>query len=530
MNRRHIVSLAAVPVLLVAAAASAQVTPPAAAPADQPAPPPESVEAPKPRPAPPEPPPAASALATSSNKFQMSIYGFAKLDTIVDDTQSLNEVPGNMRIDRYHPGLDCTPQGCGTSHGRTMFTARDSRFGFKVAAPEWEGMKASAQIEADFGGGPAGGNVSQASGPTSQYYGSTVTYITGRYPPYSNNYGNEEAYTTTGTVRLRLAYFKMETKYVDILAGQYWSLLGWSASPFFSNTVTIGGSNGAIFNRNPQIRLSKVIKTNAVDVEIATGAFRGVQRDARIPDIEGGIKVSINGWKGIHQVGYGQPTLDALQIGVSGLYRTLKIIEFADPPQNYVKLYGWGAAVDAYLPIIGRSKDNMSNALCLTGEYNTGSGISDMYLGLTGGLDYFQPIDMGGGVNMAPTVYYRQNIDNGIVGHITDPNIMGGLGTFVPIKWTGIVAGAQYHLPIYDGKLIWLSALYGQIKSSNIATVDVPPEGAFKKSEYMDASLWFGLGPAVQLGFMYMTMQSTYVDDRPSMKNHRGQGAFMFFF
>jgi len=314
---------------------------------------------------------------------------------------------------------------------------------------------------------------------------------------------------------------------VEILACQYWSLLGWGVNPFLTNTVTIGGPSGAIFNRNPQFRLSKVIRTSAVDVEIATGAFRGVQRDAQIPDIQGGIKMSLNRWRGIHQIGYGQPLSDALQIGVSGLYRTLKIAEWADPPQNYVKLNGWGAAADAFIPIIGRSRENMSNALCLTGEYNTGSGIADQYLGLTGGLDYFQPIDMGGGPNMSPTVYYAQNVDNGIVGHAANP-LPGG--TFIPIKWTGMVGGLQYHFPIYQGKLMWFSAAYGQIKSSNIGTVAAPPEGAFKKLVYMDASLWFGLGPAVQLGFMYMTMQNTYVDDRLSMKNHRGQGAFMFFF
>ena len=150
-----------------------------------------------------------------------------------------------------------------------------------------------------------------------------------------------------------------------------------------------------------------------------------------------------------------------------------------------------------------------------------------MYLGLTGGLDYFQPVSLGGGPTMAPMIYYPQNIDSGIVGHVAN-GMPGGL--FVPIKWTGIVAGLQYHLPIYSGKLIWISALYGQITSSNIATVDVPIEGGFKKSVYMDASLWFGLGPAVQLGFMYMTMQNTYIDGSLSLKNHRGQGAFMFFY
>jgi hypothetical protein len=512
MKKRPVVSLLAVPMLLAPVVAHAQVSPPVAPPTAEPSAAPPAVEAPK---TPPPPPPVSSA-----SKFQATVYGFAKLDVMVDDTQTVNEVPGNMRLNRPGVGYP-TP----TDQGRTQWTARDSRFGFKLAAPEWSGMKATAQIEADFGGGPAGGNVSQANGPTIAGYGSTVIYMVGRNPAYSNNYGNETAYETTGTVRLRLAFFKMETKYIDVLAGQYWSLLGWGVNPFLTNSVTIGGPSGAIFNRNPQLRFSKVIRTGPVNVEIATGAFRGPQRDARIPDIQGGIKISLNDWQGVHQIAYGQPIYDALQIGVSGLYRTFKLREFTESPQNYLKLNGWGAAFDAFIPIIRGSMEDMSNALCVTGEYNTGSGISDMYLGLTGGLDYFQPVDQGAGMN--PTIYYPQNIDNGIVGH-RDNGVPGGV--FIPIKWTGIVAGLQYHLPIANGKLMWVSAAYGQVSSSNIGDVDVPIEGGFKKLVYEDASLWFGLGPNVQLGFMYMTMQNTYLDDSKSLRNHRGQGAFMFFF
>src|SRR5690349_13392381 len=143
MTRRQTASLVAAPVFLVAAFANAQM--------------PAQVEVPTEQ-AKTAPPPQVVSPNMSVGGFQATIYGFAKLDTIVDDTQSLNEVPGNMRIYRPFPGLGCSPQGCGTTHGRTMLTARDSRFGFKVAAPEWAGMKASAQIEADFGGIPSGGN------------------------------------------------------------------------------------------------------------------------------------------------------------------------------------------------------------------------------------------------------------------------------------------------------------------------------------------------------------------------------------
>jgi hypothetical protein len=272
-----------------------------------------------------------------------------------------------------------------------------------------------------------------------------------------------------------------------------------------------------------------VFETDALNIEVAAGAFRG-QRDAQIPDIEAGIKVSVNGWKGIHQIFYGQPAYDSLQIGVSGIYRQFKLRQWGEVSNSFVKLAGWGAAFDAFVPIIRGSREDMSNALCLTGEYNTGSGISDLYQGLTGGDDRFVPVAEA--LGMTPAIYYQQNIDNGIVGHKAfDPTIdPTGHGLFIPIKWTGIVVGLQYHLPIYEGKLLWISALYGQVTSSNIATVDLPPEAVFNKSTYFDSTLWVGLGPAVQLGFMYQTMQNTYLEGDKSVRNNRGQGAFIFFF
>src|SRR5579872_2814563 len=192
MNQRTLMSIAAVPVFLATAVARAQA--PAAPPADAPpaVPPPAPSAAPAPAPEPPPPPAAKPATPASTagsvNKFDLQVYGFAELDTWHDNVLNAGEGVGNSVI-----GKTGTQNG---DNGRWVWTARNSRFGFRVKAPEWEGTKASANIETDFGGGPAG-NAAGALG------GSTTAPT-----PYGNVYGNEAAYTTTGVLRLRHAFVK----------------------------------------------------------------------------------------------------------------------------------------------------------------------------------------------------------------------------------------------------------------------------------------------------------------------------------
>src|SRR5262249_56310853 len=124
-------------------------------------------------------------------KLRTRVCGFGEVDMMQDTTQRFGGWAGN--------GLILRPTGLTYANGRTQTTARNSRLGVRMSAPEFDGMKASGNIELDFmGNQPA---VSEAS--------------------FVNN----------GTFRIRAAYAKVESEYVDLLAGQYYFLFG--EQPFF---------------------------------------------------------------------------------------------------------------------------------------------------------------------------------------------------------------------------------------------------------------------------------------------------------
>src|SRR5512141_3393129 len=88
------------------------------------------------------PKPVASALPSVLSKFNVTFYGYVNFDAYYDTTRSYDWSTGNTAE------KDHTQKG---NRGRTVFSASNSRFGFRVAAPEFQRMKASAQIETDFG-------------------------------------------------------------------------------------------------------------------------------------------------------------------------------------------------------------------------------------------------------------------------------------------------------------------------------------------------------------------------------------------
>ncbi len=199
---------------------------------------------------PPPPPPAPAGLTFSvGSKFATTLYGFVELDTMHDSTLSFTDLPGNGAVAR--PG---TYNG---SHGRTTFGVRNSRIGFRFKGPDSDNIKTSALAEMDFlGNQPLG---APAPGGT---------------PPVS-----EAAFFNNPTFRVRHFMLKMETPIVDVMAGQYWELFGWQ-SYFHPNTVELQGVPGQIYSRTPQLRLSKIIKTDAVNVEVAIAALRPPQRNS----------------------------------------------------------------------------------------------------------------------------------------------------------------------------------------------------------------------------------------------------------
>jgi len=308
---------------------------------------------------------------------------------------------------------------------------------------------------------------------------------------------------------------------VDVLAGQYHDLFGWGGAGFYPNSVAFLPLLGQIYHRNPQFRISKTLKSAAVDFEIAVAAVRPVQRDSGVPDFQGGLKVNVNGWQGAAAPGASRPVAAPLSVGVSGLTRRFSVADFSQVPGNPQKASGWGVAGNLFLPVIPGSADDLSNALSVTAEYTTGSGISDMYTGLTGGVT-FPGLPNPTNAEQVPT--YTPNIDPGIV-------TFDGSNVVAPVKWTAVVLNGHYHLPIGHGRKLWVSGTYSTLKSNNALAL-TPSQGrayVWDKGQYYDANVWWGVTPAVQIGVSFQHSEQTYGDGVVA-HNNRGEGAFYLFF
>ena len=405
-------------------------------------------------------------------KWNTSLYGFVDLNTISDSTQSYNtETAANGAIAR--------PGTFAGSHRRLMYSVRNSRLGFRLGAPEVGGVKASAVIEID---------------------------LNGNQPPTAT----EAQFFTNPTLRVRHAYLKMETEYVDILLGQTWALMGWQPlnDP---NTVGLQGVPGALYSRTPQIRVSHLFKAQPVGFEVAVAALRPPQRDSGWPDGQAGIRLVVDGWKGVHTMGATGTALDAASLGFTGALRGFAVREFTAAPVNNVTTTATAYSIDLLLPVIPGTLQQRGGALTVQGEFSNGSGFSDQFTSLTGGVGFPATVPGGGA--------YTPNIDNGMVTFLPD-------GTLHTIDWRGIVVGAQYYLPP-DGRF-WISSNYSNLYSANAAMFG-SASSIFNHSWWADGNLFVDLTPAVRLGLEYAYFSQTYVDG-VNATNHRFQldGYFMF--
>jgi hypothetical protein len=429
-------------------------------------------------------------------KWSTTLYGFVKSDFITDSTQSFDEVMGNRAV--QYPLL------YPANNPRVQFSVRDSRFGFKIRAPEWHSVRASAQMEMDFFGTQL--PIGQKSSTT----------------PY---FQNESATFSSPSVRMRHAFFRVETPVVDFLAGQYWAPLGFQ--PFYQpNSVQALGFPGILYARVPQLRISKKIETKPVTFEIVAAAVRPAQRDSGTPVGQGGLRIAFNGWKGVQTQGATGTSVMPLSIAVSGDVRHVALTELAANPINHLDLTGGGIALNAFIPVIPASV-RKGNSLSLVGELVTGSGLSDQYSDLTGGLTLPEN--------------YPNNIDPGIASYDGQTPAQAHL-----VNWTTWMVGMQYTIPGLDGKL-WVSAHYSNVKSDNIEKVGVDPmtgnpitfigvtaTNTVDRKDFFDANVFGDLGTHVRLGIGYSYLEDRYIANmsgvRVSSVNHRVQATGILLF
>ncbi|HEX3481906.1 MAG TPA: hypothetical protein VHT91_43130 [Kofleriaceae bacterium] len=434
--------------------------------------------APPPSPAQSEKPPAPSV----SGKWTTSFYGFAEGDLIYDQVQGPGEAIGNGALPR--PATGTTPSTFAAAHGQFITSARNSRLGFRFTAPTVNDIKPSGNLEFDFNGNQPPG-ISEAS-----------TYV-------------------NATMRIRHAYLKFETPFVDVLVGQTWQLFGWQpmSQP---GTIQFQGLPGFLSSRAPQLRIGKAVKAGDVSVDVEIAATRSGQRASGMPDGVGGIKLAYDKLKAHRIVGSAGSANDSAAVAVSVIGRRFDVTEFKATPVDTVQKNGYGLAVNALLPIVPATKESHANALTLEGEFITGGGIADLYTGLSGGVAQAAlPPAMPGGTPPA----FTPNVDNGLVEFISD-------GTLHPVRWQSYGVAAQYFLPPSGNVAITVD--YSHLSSDNARDFGAATK-VWDKQDYVDATLFFDITPAVRLAAGFAWNRQTYVDGLDAT-DVRGQFGGLFIF
>lgn len=417
------------------------------------------------------------------SRWKTSFYGFVEVDAMSDSTQSFAEVSLNNSVAQRG-----TYAG---DNGQSQATAKNSRLGFRIDPPDFGWISSYAQIEFDF-------------------FGMAPIDAT------------QNDYAINGPMRLRQAFLALKTPVIDVIAGQHPNLFGWNGAGFFPSTVAFLGLPGQVYHRDTQLRLSHTFgREAAASFEIAGAAVRPGQRQSRLPDLEAGLRFAINRWRGPSTQGNSQPALVPLSLGVSGMYRFFAVAEYLELPRRALNKNGWGAAVNAVIPVIpAKDINDRGNSITLTGEFSIGSGIADRYSSLTGGAR-FQALPNPRGLARAPI--YRPNVDPGLITFDFDNR----LKTF---NWRAFVVGAQYYLPAFSGR-VWVTGTYSRLESDNIAELTpVPNHGnVFTKLQYFDGNLFLEITPSIQLGLSFQVTQTTWADGA-NPQNMRGHGALNFFF
>jgi hypothetical protein len=362
---------------------------------------------------------AGDATTLVVAKLKATLYGYLEGNFKYDSTETCAEFCGNTQVPR--PG---TYRG---NHGRTIFSARDSRLGIRIAAPEQHGIRVSGVLETDF-------------------FGPTAT--------------TEQGTFANPVLRIRTSFLKIETPVLDVLIGQQWSLFGWQPV-FVSASVQYPGLPGETFERTAQLRLSRTIKRDAVTTDIAVAANRPPQQDSATPEGVAGLRLQFNKWTGQHTAYMAYTAIQPASVAITGDVRRFRIPELRVTPHGGITRTGGGVAFSAYLPIIPATSSSKENALSLNGELSITSGMSDDYtaLGGAGTANAAIPPAMPGG----PATAYTPNFDAGLAA-------IDAAGNVELIKWLAYFASLEFY-PAGTGGRLGLVVNYGHMESSNATSV-----------------------------------------------------------
>ena len=271
------------------------------------------------------------AAEKSEKGFSFKPYGYIKLDASYDDSRV---APGNYVV--YVPG-----EGAVENDDEFNMTARQTRIGFDITAPEFKGWKTKGKAEVDFYG----------DGPT--------------------------AHETKPEPFMRHAFIEISKNGLSYIAGQTWDVI----SPLNPTTLNypVGWGAGNIGYRRPQVRVSynKSLGNNAgLLTQFALSRTTGLTNedldangqndgeDSGFPTMQGRVAFSTPGAGGKKTV-----------IGISGHYGQ----EEADWLGAETDLASWSGNMDFLIPL--------SERFTLSGEVFLGENIDDYFGGAIQGVN-----------------------------------------------------------------------------------------------------------------------------------------------
>ena len=412
-------------------------------------------------------------------KWKAKLYGFAELDTMLDSTQSFAEIQGN--------GVVAKP-GTASDNGRFQETIRNTRLGFALETPDFNGVKGYGLIEGDFFG----------FDPNPAY-------------PAPASQPSEGGFYTNPTFRIRHAWAKIESPYIDVLGGQTWSLLG-GAGNFQPASVALQGINGEIYQRTEQVRLGKTLALGGSKLEIQVAALRPYQRDVVIPDLSGMIRLDLGGWTGYKSTGGTGGGLTHIQLAVSAVTKQFRVSP-AKPASTTDWVTGSGSAfaVDAIVPIIPATKASHAGALTLIAEASTGSGYNDSFTGLNAGIG-------SPGAPKGAAASYATTLDTGAAGWTS-------AGDFAAVDYQSLLVNLQY----YVSNSLFLSGIFSDMLSDNSFLFAKGGNGTYVDSKYGSLALMWDVTPATRIG-VEGAWTRQHMSDNHTRVNRRGLASMWFYF
>lgn len=451
-------------------------------------------------------PSMATITLLKDDKLTFTTSGFIETDVIVDSTRSFNEIIGNNPV-----ALPSTANG---SNARTMISIRNSRLAFGAEYKPTEDWTTRGYLEFDlFGFDPT------APGAT----GATNT---------------EQGFFVNPTVRVRHAYMKGENNGWTFLAGQTWQLFAWQPY-YFETTVDILPIPALPYSRTPQMRIGKTgLIADQTHLEGSIAMNRPPQRDSALPEFQAGVRASYDGWRGVANGGStGKSDAQPLSVGVSGLYRDIKI-PAPGSTTDTVSFPATALAVNAFVPILSATENNFGNSLSLLGGWTTGRGYGDEFSGWTGGT--------AGNLTNAFSTANTTNaaLPNNVTNHSgTNTNLDGGIGdydvngTFQLIQLQSFHADLEYVLPLEMPT--WIDLGYGRLTSNNMAYLTPAVKGGnpvasgggipYVREDGMYANIFHDCTRNIRVGFEFLRVRTQYADSNVAFNNRYQFSSFFLF-